>query len=213
MARLGQPVPLQIVPHHPIAGPGDMVYGLFVDDVGGTVSAVAVPLSGLDSGGFVASAELDATQYAHLPRFALGHGATGLVAMSDPSRPELLAYSDESGAPTTFVDAVPMLSVDDADLVSAAPGDVPVSGATSWALDIERAPGAAPPGGGAEAPVALDRGRRPVAHEPRTGAAGGDRFHRHHHRHHHRRNDAGAGRSPPRRKRRVLERSRRTGRW
>src|SRR6188768_1324261 len=104
----GEPVPLQIVPQHPIAGPGNMIYGLYADDVAGTVSLVAVPLSGFSSGGFVASADVDAAIDSGL-QFPLGHGADGVVALADPERAVLLPYADENGAPTTFVDTVPML--------------------------------------------------------------------------------------------------------
>ena len=151
----GEPVPLQIVPQHPIAGPGNMIYGLYHDDVAGTVSLVALPLSGFSSGGFVATVDVDAASDAGL-QFPLGHGVDGVVALADPERAVLLPYADETGAPTTFVDTVPMLTVDDADVVTAA--EPPATGAASWSLDIERAPDFAPSAAGPEAPVALVAG-------------------------------------------------------
>ena len=200
----GEPVPLQIVPQHPIAGPGDMIYGLYHDDVAGTVSLVALPLSGFSSGGFVASADVDAATDAGL-QFPLGHGADGVVALADPERAVLLPYADETGAPTTFVDTVPMLTVDDADVVTA--GEPPATGRRVVVARHRAGAGLRTTGrraGGAGGPR---RRWRPVAHQPGRSRAGLERRHRAVHG-----DDAGARRTASRRQRGVLERARRLDR-
>src|SRR4029079_10435746 len=106
-----------------------------------------VPLSGFSSGGFVASADVAAAMDSGL-QFPLGHAAEGVVSLADRERAVLLLYADENGDQTTFVDTVPMLTVDDADVVTAA--EPPATGAASVALDIERAPDVETPPASAE---------------------------------------------------------------
>lgn len=120
-------------------GPGDVMYGLrWLDPADGgppSVTAVAIPLSGLDNGRIVAeSAELEALAWLETTTSPLGHGPEGIVDRERSIGDELLPYLDGATLDTPHVP--PHLEQPSVDGVTTI-----VSDQLQIRLQIEREPG------------------------------------------------------------------------
>ncbi len=140
-------VPLTAVPFEPVGGPDDVLYGIVSDEaVPPTFSVVAIPLTGERAGQVVGSTPIEAAAYLELPAGSLGLGPTGIVDRNRFPGTELMPYVDAAGAPLSWPDAPPLVTIDEQHMVRSADG-------RSWPLQIDRHPEYPTPYGGESPPA------------------------------------------------------------
>lgn len=125
---LSEPVALLLA-----AGPGDVAYGITQGPAAMDMSVNAYALSGARAGQIVARTPVDPNRFVELPSAAIGHGPTGLIDRVRAPGEAVAPYVDASGAPITWPEAPPLVTIDDTDTVRSASGAV-------WPLVIERDP-------------------------------------------------------------------------
>ncbi|MET0325974.1 MAG: peptidoglycan-binding domain-containing protein, partial [Ilumatobacteraceae bacterium] len=127
------------------AGPGDVAYGLVQGPEPMDAAINAYALTGSRAGQVVARTPVDPNRFVELPSAPVGHGPNGLVhRLRSPGDP-VAPYVDASGAPVTWADAPPLVTID-GDTVRSASGVV-------WPLVIGRHPTSPTPYEGPSAPA------------------------------------------------------------
>jgi hypothetical protein len=125
--------PLAVVPSLPVAGPGNVLYGLVQGNSIEEFAMKAVALDGVDAGRVVASAPLSINAYVELPNAPFGHGPTGVVDRTRDPGTQLIGYVDEQGGSTVLAESTPLYTLVDGAVTS-------TDTDTRWPLDIQRAP-------------------------------------------------------------------------
>jgi len=148
--------PIRLAPHDAgffVAGPNDVLYGIGFDEVALGGEVVAIPLSG-DRVGTIVATQLFDQRYIESPRFIVARGPTGIIDINRVPGEVLMPYVDDTGQPLGTSQAIPYLTIDELDVVTAVTSDgtvgstttsgpngstVPLA-ATEWPLQIEWAP-------------------------------------------------------------------------
>jgi hypothetical protein len=139
-------IELSVEPHHVVAGPGDVLYGLVFTDLPDECCSppmtemVAIALAGDLGGEIVARVELGlGASVDGLPLGAFGQGPTGVISRLE-DRTQIIGYVDETGSALTQPIIAPGLS---AEIPQDTPGGFTVrrtDGTVTWPLVIERHP-------------------------------------------------------------------------
>ena len=124
---------LAVLPSWPVAGPGNVLYGLVQGEAVQDYAITAIALDGIGAGQVVASEPVPAVKYIELPRGAFGHGPNGVVDRVRSVGAEIIQYVDAQGGPNFLANPAPFYAMVD-DVISS------TGSTTTWPLQIGRHP-------------------------------------------------------------------------